>query len=251
MGLLEAILIVVGVAFVIASFFVTDKLSDKDVEEIAQLSEAQLRIITDKQVEDAKKQVENALYEVSVEREEHSERLMEQVSNEKIMAISEYSDTVLDSINKTHNEVMFLYSMLNDKHTELTKLANDLSALQGEVSNYTNQTRMQMQESERVRQEQQMQKLQQMQELQQSRSVQQVQAVEASKVARTMETKPVIEKEQPSQKVMQEAEEKAPMFSNREKILACYRKGMNEVEIAKALALGIGEVRLVIDLYEE
>lgn len=246
---------VVGVAFVIASFFITDKLSDKDVEEIAQLSEAQLRIITNKQVEEAKKQVDNALYEVTVEREEHSERAMEQVSNEKIMAISEYSDTVLDSINKTHNEVMFLYSMLNDKHTELTKLANDLTALKNEVSNYTSQTRMQMQESERTRQEQQMQQMQ----MQSMQAVQRPQAatVKPKPVQPVVERRPVeMPVQEPKPQVeeardVQEAEEKAPMFSNREKILACYRKGMNEVQIAKALSLGIGEVRLVIDLYEE
>ena len=42
------------------------------------------------------------------------------------MAINEYSDTVLDSINKAHNEIMFLYSMLNDKHDELTRLSGDI-----------------------------------------------------------------------------------------------------------------------------
>jgi hypothetical protein len=31
-------------------------------------------------------------------------------TNEKIMAISEYSDTVMENMNKTHNEIMFLYN---------------------------------------------------------------------------------------------------------------------------------------------
>ena len=35
------------------------------------------------------------------------------------MAISEYSETVLTDINKSHQEVMFLYDMLNDKHNNL------------------------------------------------------------------------------------------------------------------------------------
>ena len=46
------------------------------------------------------------------------------------MAISEYSDTVMENMNKTHNEIMFLYNMLNDKHTELTGLATDYRRLQ-------------------------------------------------------------------------------------------------------------------------
>lgn len=45
------------------------------------------------------------------------------------MAINEYSDTVLDSINKSHNEIMFLYSMLNDKHEELTRLSGNIEKI--------------------------------------------------------------------------------------------------------------------------
>ena len=49
------------------------------------------------------------------------------------MAISEYSDTVMENMNKTHNEIMFLYNMLNDKHTELTGLATDLQKIAANV----------------------------------------------------------------------------------------------------------------------
>ncbi|MBE5900601.1 MAG: hypothetical protein E7280_01715 [Lachnospiraceae bacterium] len=239
MGVLEAIFLVVGVAFIIVSFFITDKLSDKDVEELATLSEAQLKVITDKQVQEAKKRVEQAIQETAVSKEEQSERAMEQVSNEKIMAISEYSDTVLDSINKTHNEVMFLYSMLNDKHTELTKLANDLTALEGEAAGFVNQAKQQIAVAQKPQE---------------------------VPVAPAPAPHPVVKPVQPvlqpapkvSEPVKQETDateeikkEKAPMFSNRDRILECYRKGMSEVEIAKALSLGIGEVRLVIDLYDE
>ena len=58
---------------------------------------------------------------------------MEKETNEKIMAISEYSDTVMENMNKTHNEIMFLYNMLNDKHTELTGLATDLQKIAANV----------------------------------------------------------------------------------------------------------------------
>ena len=64
---------------------------------------------------------------------EKVDRSLEKVTNDKIMAISEYSDTVIESMNKTHNEIMFLYSMLNDKHTELTGMAADLQRLAADV----------------------------------------------------------------------------------------------------------------------
>lgn len=58
---------------------------------------------------------------------------MEKETNEKIMAINEYSNTVIESMNKTHNEILFLYNMLNDKHTELTGLASQLQQFSEQV----------------------------------------------------------------------------------------------------------------------
>ncbi len=49
------------------------------------------------------------------------------------MAINEYSNTVIESMNKTHNEILFLYNMLNDKHTELTGLASQLQQFSEQV----------------------------------------------------------------------------------------------------------------------
>ena len=39
----------------------------------------------------------------------------------------------MENMNKTHNEIMFLYNMLNDKHTELTGLATDLQKIAANV----------------------------------------------------------------------------------------------------------------------
>ena len=47
-----------------------------------------------------------------------------------------------------------------------------------------------------------------------------------------------------------QAEKLAPEMSNNEKILKLNEKGIAVKEIAKQLNLGIGEVKLVIDLYK-
>ncbi len=47
-----------------------------------------------------------------------------------------------------------------------------------------------------------------------------------------------------------ELEKEQPADSN-EQILELRRQGMSEVEIAKELGLGLGVIRLVIDLYEK
>ena len=51
-------------------------------------------------------------------------------------------------------------------------------------------------------------------------------------------------------KVNRQAEKLAPEMSNNEKILKLNEKGIAVKEIAKQLNLGIGEVKLVIDLYK-
>ena len=38
-------------------------------------------------------------------------------------------------MNKAHNEIMFLYSMLNDKHTELTGMVSELQRLAADIRN--------------------------------------------------------------------------------------------------------------------
>ena len=40
-------------------------------------------------------------------------------------------------------------------------------------------------------------------------------------------------------------------INNNEEILKMYRSGKSNIEIAKALGLGLGEVRLVIDLFKK
>ena len=126
MTALEVTLIIVGIIFVIVSFFIEEKLSQKDIDRIVSLSENELKVIVDRQLRGAEGEIEDSIAESLEETHEATKRAMEKETNEKIMAISEYSDTVLESMNKTHNEILFLYSMLGDKHTELTELAGQL-----------------------------------------------------------------------------------------------------------------------------
>ena len=110
----EITLILVGIIFVLVSFFVQEKLTPKDVQEITRLSEKELKIIVERELKNANDKVEDAIDAVVEQSQENAKRLMEKETNEKIMAINEYSNTVIESMNKTHNEILFLYNMLND-----------------------------------------------------------------------------------------------------------------------------------------
>lgn len=125
----EITLILVGIVFLIGSFMVKDKLSKNDLDKIADMSAEELKVITEKEIKNAELAIDGMLDEHIASKTDETKRDLEKETNSKIMAINEYSDTVLDSINKSHNEIMFLYSMLNDKHEELTRLSGNIEKI--------------------------------------------------------------------------------------------------------------------------
>ena len=215
MTALEVTLVIVGIIFVIVSFFIEEKLSQKDIDRIVSLSENELKVIVERQLRGAEEQIEDSIAESLEEAHEATKRAMEKETNEKIMAISEYSDTVLESMNKTHNEILFLYSMLGDKHTELTELAGQLGQFSEKMKNTEDEVLHNLAEAAR--------------ELEINMSA----------------PEPINQDEAVRQAV--EAEEEG---NHNGEILERHQAGMSDVEIAKELGLGLGEVKLVIGLYK-
>lgn len=219
----EIVLIIIGVVFLVGSFFIEERFSEKDIQEISKMSEAQLNMVVDKQVRNAKSQVENSVEEIIDESLAVTKRGLEKETNEKIMAISEYSDTVLESINKTHNEIMFLYSMLNDKHAQLTEFA-------GTLEKYSNPQNL----------------VQQEQKLRVEEPVHNTAAQEQmSDMCSSVEEKNIV----PVQDM--EGTQESIFLNKNEQILNLHKEGKSDVDIAKSLDCGLGEVRLVLGLYKE
>lgn len=106
----------------------------KDMDDDLQLiSEDEVRKLIDKELEDVKDHISDIVDEAITYAIEKTERSMERLANEKIMAINEYSDTVLEEINKNHKEVLFLYDMLNDKHDNLKEVVSEANKTMEEV----------------------------------------------------------------------------------------------------------------------
>ena len=85
------ILLLIGVVFMIGSFFVTEKLSPSELNQIAELSEEELKRIIDRGLKNAETRIEDAIDEQVDQSSEKVDRSLEKVTNDKIMAISEYS----------------------------------------------------------------------------------------------------------------------------------------------------------------
>lgn len=201
---IEIVILIVGVIFVLGSFFVGEKLSSKDIDYIAEMTKAQLSRIVEKELKNAEGTIEDMVDKTIEDSVLKIERMMDKETNVKIMSISEYSDTVLEEINKTHGEVMFLYSMLNDKHTELTNLANQISQL-----------------------------------------------VSMSKKAMISDEVITNENTRAERKDIYSPVELVQEDKNHNHlILEMGKMGMEPIAIAKELGLGIGEVKLVMDLYK-
>ena len=169
---------------------------------------------------------------------EKLDRESDKETNEKIMAISEYSDTVIESINKSHNEIMFLYSMLGDKHKEMIDFSNEIQQRVENLQKIVTEEMVQETLYKAKEEHENSQILMENVTENNKNMLEEVQAVsdEAEEVPETEETGEV-EKEQPA--------------DSNEQILELRRQGMSEVEIAKELGLGLGVIRLVIDLYEK
>ena len=227
------ILLLIGVVFMIGSFFVTEKLSPSELNQIAELSEEELKRIIDRGLKNAETRIEDAIDEQVDQSSEKVDRSLEKVTNDKIMAISEYSDTVIESMNKTHNEIMFLYSMLNDKHTELTGMAADLQRLAADVRSLEEKAPLTAPQAAPERAA----------AVSAASAVTLVPVEKAETTGRETAAAPAEQKEE-----MPETEETKQEGLHAE-ILKLKKLGMTEVQIAKKLGIGIGEVRLVNGLY--
>lgn len=210
---IEVVILIVGVIFVLGSFFVGEKLSSKDIDQIAEMTKIQLNRIVEKELQHADGTIQNMVDKTIEDSVLKIERMMDKETNIKIMSISEYSDTVLEEINKTHGEVMFLYSMLNDKHAELTNLATQISQLVSMNQNIIVEDKFSV-------------TTQNLED-----RIKEVENDEEETIWPLIDT---------------EKEDK----NHNDTILKMSEMGLKSIEIAKELGLGIGEVKFVIDLYK-
>ena len=218
MGILEIVLLIAGIIIFTGSFFLPlggekntgiDKKAAK--EEIHGLVEEEMNTVRSK--------MQDKMEETSEDAIEKAERSLERLTNEKIMAVNEYSDTVLQEIHKNHEEVMFLYDMLNSKHANIKDTVSKMDKAVKAAENKTAENKAA-----------------------ENKTVE-------NKTADTSQTESLIQPENsPEIGFMGETVQEGQ--NNNEKILEMHRQGKSTVAIAKELGLGVGEVKLVIDLYK-
>jgi hypothetical protein len=131
---MEIVLVVLGILAFVGSFLLPGGQKGKNSEGNP-LSQKEMKDMIAKEMQQIKSQVDGVAEEAVAYSMEKTERALERLSNEKIMAVSEYSDTVLKEIGNNHKEVMFLYDLLNEKQksikltmAELLRMVKDVEA---------------------------------------------------------------------------------------------------------------------------
>ena len=212
MRALEICLIIIGIAAIAVSYFISEKISEEKLKEAAKelvLGE-ESRASLQNQTRAA---VENILENMTDTIADRTERELEKLSNEKIMSVHDYSNTVLEEINKSHNEIMFLYSMLDDKDKELK---NTVREVQSAVKAVRRLESVEVEEADQPEEDN-------------------TSDVRPEELSMLLEAVP----DEPEEDVK----------NNNDRILKLHQEGKTNLEIARELGLGLGEVKLVIDLF--
>lgn len=132
MDIMEIVLLAAGGVVFVLSFLIPMK-KEEGSEETRGLAKEEIKALVSEELEAVRGHVDDVVEEAVTYSIEKTERSLERLSNEKIMAVNEYSDTVLAEIHKNHEEVMFLYDMLNDKHINLKNTVSEVNRTVKEV----------------------------------------------------------------------------------------------------------------------
>ena len=122
------VMLVLGVIFFGASFFLPDGRKNDEKENSVKVDEQLIKDMVNKEIMSAKEKIDEMVDETVSYSVEKTERQLEKLSNEKIMAVDEYSETVLKKINDNHQEAVFLYDMLNEKDEKLKTSGEEIKA---------------------------------------------------------------------------------------------------------------------------
>lgn len=197
MGTVEIVLLVIGIICVIVGIILG--LTDNNEKEATESSVSDYDAAS--QVSQVAQTIDSIIEKKMQDIEDKTEARLDKISNTKILEMNEYADGVLKEINRNHNEVMFMYDMLNEKDKEIKTTVKDVNVTRINRGYAYNDAKQQS-------------------------------AMEELKI------------------VMQDIEDFVldESLSTHDKIRQLYSNGYNDVEIAKRLKIGVGEVRLVINL---
>lgn len=214
MSAVVIVLIIIGLIFIFVSYAFASKF-EKEKEE----DEEPVKIpdeLTEEQKEKISKLVNDFISESVDGKLDEVENEFSEIVNEKTLALGDYAVTVNEEISKNHNEVVFLYSMLSDKQKEIMTTANMVDDYRKEIEAFVERNNISVTPNH--------------EDLQLEEEIREI-------------DDSILDDEE-----LDESED--AVDSSKDVILEMHKQGLSILEIAKHLGLGVGEVKLVVDLYQ-
>lgn len=281
MTIMEIILLIIGIVVFVASFRIPVGREETLTEGQIKATEEEISKLVQVKVDEASTQLSDHMDETVNYAVEKAERSLDRLTNEKIMAVSEYADTVLSDIHKNHEEVVFLYDMLNDKQTHLKNTVKEAEQTAKTVTKKVNEAKAETPKAEESKAEESKTERSKTEEFRPF-VIPQIRAEEkkrtdSGRAAGIYETaekntipaggrKKVSEKKKEEGEVPSKAARRTKSMpellstdslndgntdrNSNEAILKLYKEGKSNMAIARELGLGVGEVKLVIDLFK-
>ena len=247
MTLLEILLLLVGITVFIISYRLPAK-KEEQLEDTRQLAKEEISEQVKQELGHIREQVEGTVDETITYAMEKTERFMDKLTNEKMMAISQYSDSVMEDIRKTHAEVLFLYDMLNDKHENVKSAAAEVDQAVREVRQLEQETPAAVAETEEPAAKRKNAKSAEKSATKPAEKPSETDDVSTNAAAASYTDKEAEDISQGNDPGIPFAD--MEMENRNDEILTMHRQGKSNVAIARELGMGVGEVKLVIDLFE-
>ena len=219
--------ILVGICFIICSFIFSEKLDDIKAEKETQKIILNEFDLNEEESVKLKDRVDELTSEYADEALVNLKKTLGEESNDKLMAISEFSQTVMEDIEKAHSEVVYLYNMLKDKEKDIKNYVQVSARTIVEEQKSNVKTEYEKIKKEAVVPED----LRQVNTQVETHLKEQMQELEEEPLFNDIEGQ-------------QELDEK------KQQILTLAKEGESAVDIARKLDMGVGEVQLIIGLYQ-
>ena len=229
---LEIFFIVLGFACLCISFFVARKTLPEAEQEDGVRTEA---VWTEREEQMIQSRVNEILSERQNELVDAAEEQMNRLCNEKIMAVDEFSRQILEKIESNHQEVVFMYNMLNEKEKEI----KDVMASPVQRVHEPEPSSEPVQDNKKKT----------------PTAIEKLSSQDSPKNSKEPRQKAKEKEPAPAKRSgSQEKQEAKPALASipgdvNLQIQKMHKEGKSVLEISKALHIGQGEVKLVIALY--
>lgn len=114
MSPVEIVFASLGVLLLLVSCLITGRKEEPDAASVQSLLD-----LTEEQKRDLEGKIDHMLEERTDYLVVKTDDYMSKISNEKIMAVHDFTTQIMEKINNNHQEVVFLYDMLNQKEAEI------------------------------------------------------------------------------------------------------------------------------------